>query len=171
MIKVSKTNLKGVLQIVPGIFKDFRGQFAETYNEELYRKNGIKVKFVQDDISISKKNVLRGIHSDSKAWKLVSCIYGKIYVVIVNCDEKSRDFGKWQSFIISEKDKQQILIPPKYGCVHLVLSREAIFTYKQSEYYNSKRQCTYKWNDPRFKIKWPIKKPTLSKRDKMGYYV
>jgi dTDP-4-dehydrorhamnose 3,5-epimerase len=171
MIKIVQTKLKEVLQIFPYIFKDRRGQFIEIYNEALYKKNGIKMKFVQDDISISKKNVLRGIHSDSKSWKLVSCIYGKLYVVIVNCNEKSKDFGKWQSFIISEKDKQQILIPPKYGCVHLVLSKKAIFSYKQSEYYDPKRQFTYKWSDPRFKIKWPIKKLVLSKRDKAGHYV
>ena len=171
MIKVSKTNLKGVLQIFPDIFKDFRGQFVETYNEELYKKNGINVKFTQDDISFSKKNVLRGIHSDSNAWKLVSCISGKIYVVIVNCDEKSKDFGKWQSFILSEEDKSQILIPPKYGCGQLVLSKKAIFSYKQSAYYDPKRQSTYKWNDPRFKIQWPIKNPILSERDKAGHYI
>ena len=170
MIKVSKTKLKGVLQICPYIFKDRRGQFVETHNEALYRKKGINVKFVQDDISISRKNVLRGIHVDNKAWKLVSCLFGKLYVVIVNCNEKSRDFGKWQSFLLSDKDKEQILIPPEYGCAHLVLSREAIFTYKQSEYYNPKRQSTYKWDDPRFKIKWPIKNPILSERDKLGYY-
>ena len=171
MIKVSKTKLKGVLQICPYIFKDRRGQFVETYNEELYKKKGINVKFVQDDISISKKNVLRGIHSDSKAWKLVSCISGKIYVAIVNCDEESKDFGKWQGFLLSGKNKKQILIPPKCGCSYLVLSETAVFTYKQSEYYNPKRQSTYKWNDPKFKIKWPTKNPILSKRDKLGHYV
>jgi len=171
MIKVLKTNLKGVLQIFPDIFGDLRGQFVETYNEELYRKKGINVKFVQDDISISRKNVLRGIHVDNKAWKLVSCLFGKLYVVIVNCNEKSRDFGKWQGFLLSEEDKSQILIPPKYGCGQLVLSKKAIFTYKQSEYYNPKRQSTYKWNDSRFKIKWPIKNPILSERDKSGHYV
>ena len=171
MIKVLKTNLKGVLQIFPDIFGDLRGQFVETYNEELYRKKGINVKFVQDDISISKKNVLRGIHKDSKAWKLVSCIFGKLYVVVVNCDEESKDFGKWQSFLLSNKDKKQILIPPKYGCAHLVLSKKANFSYKQSEYYNPKCQATYLWNDSRFKIKWPIKNPILSERDKVGHYV
>lgn len=171
MIQVSKTKLKGVLEIQPSIFADFRGQFVGTYNERIYKKRGIKIKFVEDDISISKKNVLRGIHVDSKAWKLVSCILGKIYVVIVNCDEKSKDFGKWQRFLLSEKNKKQILIPPKYGCVHLVLSKKAIFTYKQSEYYNPKRQSTYLWNDQRFKIKWPIKNPILSERDKAGHYI
>jgi dTDP-4-dehydrorhamnose 3,5-epimerase len=171
MPKISKTRLKRVLQISPGIFRDFRGEFVETYNEKSYRKQRIKIKFVEDDISISSRNILRGIHSDSKAWKLVSCIFGKIYVAIVNCNEKSNDFGKWQGFYLSEKDKKQILVPPKYGCSYLVLSNKAIFTYKQSEYFDPKRQGTFKWNDPRFKIKWPIKKPILSERDKVGYYV
>lgn len=168
MIKTSKTKLKGVLQISPNIFKDFRGQFVGTYDEELYKKNGINIRFVEDDISISKKNVLRGIHSDSKAWKLVSCIFGEIYVAIVNCNEESKDFGQWQGFLLSDKDKKQILIPPKYGCSYLVLTKESIFTYKQSEYYDLKRQSTYKWNDSRFKIQWSIKNPILSERDKLG---
>ena len=171
MIKSKKTKLKEVLEIIPYVFKDYRGEFVETYNEKLYKENGINIKFVEDDVSISKKNVLRGIHSDSKAWKLVSCIHGRIYLVIVSCDEKSKDFGKWQKFLLAGKDKKQILIPPKYGCSFLVLSKEAFFTYKQSEYYDIKRQATYKWNDPRFKIKWPVKNPIFSERDELGYYV
>jgi len=171
MIKITRTNLKGVLQIYPYVFKDHRGEFIETYNVDLYKKKGIKIRFVQDDISISKRGVLRGIHSDNKAWKLISCIYGKMYVVVVNCNEKSRLFGKWQSFNLSGDSNVQILIPPKYGCSFLVLSKEAIFTYKQSEYYDPKRQCTYKWNDLRFKIKWPLKNVVLSKRDKIGHYI
>ena len=171
MIKVLKTKLKGVLQIFPGIFKDFRGQFIETYNEELYKKNGINVRFVQDDISVSTKNVLRGIHGDNKTWKLLSCLYGKLYFVVVNCDEDSKDFGEWQSFILSDVNRQQILVPPKYGNAYLVLSKKAIFSYKQSTYYDPKRQFSYKWNDSRFKIKWPIKNPILSERDKRGRYI
>ena len=171
MFKVKKTKLKNALQIFPTVFKDFRGEFVETYNQSFCLKNGIKIKFVEDDISVSKKNVLRGIHSDNKAWKLVSCVYGKIYLVIVNCDEKSKQFGKWQGFVISDKNRFQILLPPNHGCSHLVLSEKAVFTYKQSEYYDLKRQKTYKWNDPRFNINWPIKKPILSKRDKLGYCV
>lgn len=165
MIKYTKTKLKGVLEIQPSIFKDFRGQFVETYNKKLYGKVGIKIHFVEDDISISKQRVLRGIHSDNAAWKLVSCILGKLYVVIVDCNPKSKNFGKWQEFHLSERDKKQILIPPHYGCAYLVLSKKAIFTYKQSEYYDLRRQATYKWNDSRFKIKWPIKNPIVSQRD------
>lgn len=172
MIKISKKKLKGVLEILPYIFKDFRGQFVETYNEKLYRKNGIKIRFVEDDISVSRKNVLRGIHGYlDKTWRLVSCLYGKIYFVVVNCKENSKDFGKWQSFILSDKKREQILVPPGYGMAYFVLSDWTVFHYKQSTYYDSKKQFTYKWNDPRFKIKWPIKNPILSKRDKLGHYV
>lgn len=170
MIKVSKTKLKGVLEIRPSIFKDHRGQFVETYNKELYRRNGIKVDFVQDDIALSLKNVLRGIHGDNETWKLLSCLYGKMYWVAVNCNKKSKDFGKWQSFILSNKNRKQILLPPKYGNAYLVLSEKAIFSYKQSTYYDIGRQFSYKWDDPKFNIKWPVKNPILSKRDKLGHY-
>jgi len=171
MIKVLKTNLAGVLQIFPDIFEDFRGQFLETYNEKLYKKDGINIEFIQDDIAVSKKNVLRGIHGDNETWKLVSCLYGKLYFVVINCDKDCKDFGKWQSFILSDKNRQQILVPPKHGNAYLVLSEKAIFSYKQSTYYNPKGQFSYKWNDPKFNIKWPIKNPILSERDKLGHYV
>lgn len=171
MIRVSQTNLKGVLQIVPDIFKDFRGQFVETYNKKLYKENGIDVPFVQDDISFSKKDILRGIHGDNETWKLVSCLYGTLYFVVVNCDEGSRDFGKWQSFILSDENRLQIFIPPKHGNAYLVQSKEGIFSYKQSTYFVHGRQFSYRWNDPRFSIKWPITNPLLSERDALGRYV
>jgi len=171
MIKVSKTNLEGVLLIKPEIFKDIRGEFVETYNEELYRKEGIDVKFIQDDIAISAKNVLRGIHGDNKTWKLLSCLYGRLYFVVVNCNKDSDNFGRWQSFILSDVNRLQVLVPPKYGNTYLVLSKQAIFHYKQSTYYDPKSQFSYKWNSSRFKIQWPIKNPILSQRDKAGHYV
>lgn len=166
MIKVSKTNLDKVLLITPDIFEDFRGQYVETYNEKLYWAKGIDVKFVQDDIAVSFKNVLRGIHGDLETWKLISCLYGEIFVAVVNCDVDSKEFGKWQSFILSDKNRQQVLIPPKHGNSYLTLSDLSVFHYKQSTYYNPTGQFTYKWNDPRFKIPWPIKNPILSQRDK-----
>jgi len=168
MIGVSRTELEGVLLIKPYIFEDHRGQFVETYNEESYRKNGIDVEFVQDDISISSKNVLRGIHGDSQTHKLLSCLHGKLYFVVVNCDTESTDFGKWQSFILSDTSRMQVLVPPKYGNAYLVLSDEAVFHYKQSTYYDRKKQFTYKWNDSRFNIWWPIENPILSQRDAEG---
>lgn len=172
-MEVLKTKLKGVLLIKPDIFEDHRGFYVQTYNEEMYKKNGINIDFVQDDISISSKNVLRGIHGDSKTWKLISCFKGRIYVVIINCDKDSEKFGKWQSFVLSDTNRYQVLVPPMFGVSHLVLSNEAIFYYKQSTYYNPSvlKQFTYKWNEPIFNILWPIKNPILSQRDEEGHYV
>jgi dTDP-4-dehydrorhamnose 3,5-epimerase len=166
MIEVSKTDLNGVFLIKPGIFEDHRGEYIETYNEELYKKQGINVKFVQDDISVSTRNVLRGIHGDDQTWKLISCLYGRFYLVVVNCDTESKDFGKWQSFVLSDRNRLQVLVPPKYGNAHLVLNDMSIFHYKQSTYYDRSKQFTYKWNDPELNIWWPTENPILSQRDK-----
>ena len=166
MIEVSKTKLDGVLLIKPYIFKDHRGEFIETYNEKMYREKGIDIKFVQDDICVSKKNVLRGIHGDAETWKLLSCDYGKLYFVVVNCDQDSTNFGKWQHFELSDVTRFQVLVPPKYGNAYLVLSDTGVFHYKQSSYYNRAGQFSYKWNDPRFNIQWPVRNPILSERDK-----
>ena len=165
-MKIAKTKLDNVLIIEPDVFRDLRGQNVKIYNQALYQKNGINVKFIGDDFSVSKKNVLRGIHGDDKTWKLISCLSGKFYLVVVNCDDSSKDFGKWQSFILSDKNRLQVLVPPKYGNAHLIQSSKAIFYYKQSVYYNQSKQFTYRWDDTLFKIKWPIKKPILSERDK-----
>jgi len=168
MIEILKTNLEGVLLIKPFVFEDHRGEYVETYNEQLYRDNGINVKFVQDDISVSSKHVLRGIHGDAETYKLISCLYGKFYLVVVNCDKQSKDFSKWQSFVLSNKNRLQVLVPPKYGNAHLVLSNMTIFHYKQSTYYDRTKQFTYKWDDPQLNIRWPIKNPILSQRDETG---
>ncbi len=166
MIEVQKTNLDGVLLIKPYIFEDFRGQFVETWNEKMYKDNGIDIKYVQDDLSISTKNVLRGIHGDQVTYKLLSCLHGKLYFVVVNCDTESNNFGKWQSFILSDVNRHQVLVPPKFGNAYLVLSDIAIFCYKQSTYYDRGKQFTYKWNDPKLNIYWPIDNPILSERDR-----
>ena len=170
-MQVTKTKLDGVLLIKLDVFEDFRGQYVETYNEEFCRNNGIDVKFVQDDISVSSRHVLRGIHGDAETWKLVSCLYGKFYLVVVNCDKESKDFGKWQGFTLSDVNRHQVLIPPRHGNGHVVLSEQAIFHYKQNTYYNPKGQFTYLWNDPQLKIWWPIKNPILSQRDEFGRFV
>ncbi len=170
-MEISEAKLDGVLMIRPDIFEDHRGEYVETYNELLYNKNGINIKFVQDDISVSVRHVLRGIHGDSETWKLISCLSGKFYLVVVNCNQESKDFGKWQSFVLSDKNRLQVLIPPRHGNGHLILSDSAIFHYKQSSYYDPSRQFTYKWDDPALNIWWPVKHPVLSMRDEVGHYV
>jgi len=168
---VEKTKLNGVLLIKLEVFEDHRGCYIETYNEDVYKKNGIGVKFVQDDISVSKKNVLRGIHGDRKTWKLISCLKGEFYLVLINNDENSTQYMQQASFTLSEQNRIQILVPPRFGIGHLVISKRAIFHYKQSTYYNPKEQFTIVWNDPKYKIFWPSKNPILSKRDELGHFV
>ena len=170
-MKVEKTKLDGVLKIRLDAFKDFRGYYIETYNEDLYKKNGIHIKFVQDDISVSHNNVLRGIHGDKNTWKLISCLEGEFYLVVINNDNKSDQFKQWESFLLSEENRIQILVPPKFGNGHYVLSERAIFHYKQNTYYNPSGQFTILWNDSNYQIDWPCKNPIISKRDELGYFV
>ena len=165
-MEVKRTKQKGVLLVTPPtVFEDFRGSYVETYNEALYKEAGIAVKFVQDDISVSTRNVLRGIHGDGETWKLISCLFGKFYLVVVNWDNSSSEYKSWQSFVLSDQNRLQVLVPPKFGNGHLVLSDQAIFQYKQNTYYNRAGQFTLLWNDPDLKIWWPEKSPILSQRD------
>ncbi len=164
MIKIEDTTLEGVKAITLSVFEDFRGEYVETWNKDDYKVLG-DIDFIQDDISVSSKHVLRGIHGDGRTSKLVSCLYGKFYLVVVNCDTESPEFGKWEGFTLSDRNRLQILIPPKHGNGHLVLSDTAIFHYKQNSNYDRASQFTYKWNNKKFDIWWPTYTPILSQRD------
>jgi dTDP-4-dehydrorhamnose 3,5-epimerase len=169
--RVEATRLPGVKLLTPESFEDHRGEYVETYNEQAYRAAGIEVRFVQDDYSWSVRHVLRGLHGDAKTWKLVFCPHGRFYLVVLCCDERSPDYGKWESFVLSDRNKKQVLIPPGYGTGHLVLSARAVFAYKQSEYYDPRSQFSLRWDDPRFGIWWPVRDPMLSRRDELGRYM
>ncbi|MCA9421784.1 MAG: dTDP-4-dehydrorhamnose 3,5-epimerase family protein [Nitrospira sp.] len=165
-LEVFSCRLDGVRLVTPPtIFEDFRGTYVETFNEDLYRQAGIDMQFVQDDISVSGRNVLRGIHGDQETWKLVSCLWGKFYLVVVNWDPMSPQYRQWESFTLSDHNRRQVLIPPKFGNAHLVLSNQAIFHYKQTTNYNREGQFTVLWNDPTLGIWWPVKQPIVSQRD------
>ena len=165
-MNVEKTALDGVLLITPPtLFQDWRGEYVETYNEQLYREHGIDVPFVQDDISVSDKHVLRGLHGDATTWKLISCLHGKFYLVVVNNDPDSSQYRRWTSFVLSDTNRKQVLIPPKFGNGHLVLSDKAIFHYKQNTYYDRAGQFTLLWDDPELGLWWPVPNPLVSRRD------
>ena len=167
-MNIEKNKLDGVLKITLDSFQDHRGYYIETYNKKLYQQHGIDIKFVQDDISVSKKDVLRGIHGDRETWKLISCLEGQFFLIVINNNKNSDQYRQWSSFTLSEKNRIQILIPPKFGNGHVVLSDRAIFHYKQSTYYKPDGQFTIHWNDPTNNIQWPIENPILSKRDEIG---
>jgi len=162
-MQVSKARLKGVKLIFLDVFEDHRGRYLELFNERWFIENVADISFVQDDGSISRKNVLRGIHGDNETYKLISCLYGAIYLVIVDVQEQL-----WQSFTLNGDGGQQVLVPPGDGVAHLVLSDWAVFHYKQSTYYHPEKQFTYRYDDSRFGIWWPTDNPILSERDKGG---
>lgn len=165
-LKIEKTKLNQVLIINPLTnFEDFRGKHLETYNFLIYNQEGIEQNFIQDNFSYSSQNVLRGIHGDFRTWKLVSCISGSVYLLVVNNDINSSQYKKWESFTLTAENYRQILIPPKFGNGHLVTSKNAIFHYKQSTNYDRDSQFTIYWNDPNYNFIWPIDNPITSVRD------
>jgi len=169
---LKKSKKLGLNIIFPsGNFKDNRGLYLESYNKKKY-KSLFNLDFVEDDFSINKKNVFKGIHGDKKTWKLVSCVYGECEAIIVNCDKKSQKYKIWEKFILSSKNYFQILIPPNYGNSFLVLSNFAVYHYKQTEYYSgANKQFTFNYKDPAFKIKLSFKRPIVSERDNKANFL
>ena len=162
--------LKDVYIIRPGISKDIRGNiwtsFIKKDIEALLPEN---LYFKHDKFSESKKNVLRGIHGDKKSWKLVTCVFGDIYQVVVDCREESSTFNQYESFNINALNQISVLIPPRFGNAYYVKSENGVYHYKlayEGEYIDANEQFSYKWNDPAFNIKWPTNNPILSERDK-----
>ena len=154
-----------VKKLINSSFNDYRGYYWTSWKKGVIKN----IEFKHDKFSLSKKNVLRGLHGDRKTWKLVSCPYGKFILVVVDCVKKSKNYLKWKSWIVSQKNGVQILIPPNYANGHLCLSDQCLFHYKlayKGSYLDAQSQFSLKWNDPKLNINWRIKKPILSNRDK-----
>ena len=152
----------------PSIFCDYRGSIWSSFTKEIQNEIPNELSFTHDKFSKSSKNVLRGIHGDTKSWKLVTCVYGSIQQVVVNYKTGSKNFLKYDSFQINEKNQICVLIPPNYGNAYLVLSKNAIYHYKlaySGAYIDADKQFSIRWDDPRINIVWKTRKPILSKRD------
>jgi len=171
------STLREVKIVNPSTYYEYRGSISTLYHSEYYdrllpaldRNNG--VSFKHDRYSKSSKGVLRGLHWDDKTWKMVSCIHGKIYLVVVDVRPYSTTWGKWESFILSPETNIQVLIPPGFANGHYVMEDDSIFYYKlayEGDYNDVSEQKTYKWNNKKFKIDWPVDNPILSKRDENG---
>ena len=157
--------LKEIKYFSADYFKDFRGEIWTNWSND-YFKN---IKFNLDKFTYSKKNVLRGFHSDQKSWKLVTCLKGEILNVIVDYRKDSKNYLKYTAYTINEKNKISLLIHPMFLNSWLCLSKNCLYQYKYSfkgKYSDIHEQISIKWNDERIKFNWPIKKPILSKRDK-----
>jgi len=168
-VKVDKTKLSGVLIIKPKILIDDRGFFKETFQIDRYNEIGINLPFVQDNYSRSQFGVLRGLHLQKShpQGKLVSCISGSIYDVVVDINPSSITFGTYVGVELSEKNHLQLWIPPGYAHGFCVLSKNADIYYKCTDFYFPNDEDGLIWNDTEVAIDWPIKLPLLSDKDKL----
>ena len=169
-MRIIPTKLSGVFLIEPDIHEDLRGKNFMTWHSEKY--SWLETNFVEHNIFTAKKNVLSGIHYSPLCTKLYQCLYGIAHYILVNCDNNDKEFGKWGSFILSDENRFQLFKPPKYGTGFVAISNYVIIYVMQSEYYNpgNPNQVTFRYDDPRFNIRWPIENPILSERDEMGNY-
>jgi dTDP-4-dehydrorhamnose 3,5-epimerase len=172
-MKVIEAKLKGILIVEFDIFKDSRGYFSETYSVKRYKDHGINVNFVQDNISLSKKGTLRGLHYQAppKAQaKLCQVIMGRVIDVAVDIRTGSPTFGQHLSYELSDENHTQIFIPAGFAHGFTVLSDEAIFNYKCSEFYSKEHEKAIRFDDPDLKINWVIEDPIVSDKDRNAKY-
>ena len=165
-MKVLNTKFNG-LKTIEGIkFGDSRGYFRETFSEKLFKKK----RFIFWCMSKSKKNVLRGMHQQTKKsqTKFISVVKGKILDVVIDCRPKSKNFGKHFKTVLSEKNCTSLLIPAGFAHGFLALDKENIVFYGNDNYRSANSEVTISWNDPSVKIKWPGGKKIISNKDKSG---
>jgi len=163
-MKLLKTEIPGPLFIKSQIFKDKRGYLRETFRNNLLNK----IKFPFDVMSFSKKNVLRGLHiqTNKSQAKIITVTHGKIFDVAVDLRKNSKNFGKYIGVIISDQSDFSFYIPEGFAHGFMCLSKTCTINYKCSNYRDAKSEKTLNWNDKTVNIKWPIKKPILSVKDK-----
>jgi dTDP-4-dehydrorhamnose 3,5-epimerase len=167
---IRQTDLPGVLLIEPKVFGDERGYFLETWSAERYEAEGVSARFVQDNVSKSRRGTLRGLHLQNphSQGKLVHVVTGEVFDVAVDVRVGSPGFGRFFGTTLSEANKRQLYIPPGFAHGFCVTSEEAIFAYKCTESYHPEAELTIAHDDPALGIPWPISEPTLSKKDMAG---
>lgn len=168
-MKVVETAIPGLLIIEPKVFGDERGFFMETYRVNRYQALGVPTPFVQDNLSYSRKGVLRGLHIQHPGaqGKLVQVLVGEVYDVAVDLRRGSPTFGRWVGEILSGDNKRQLWIPPGFAHGFLVTSDSALFFYKNTDYYSPDTEFSVRWDDPEIGIDWPLagRLPELSAKD------
>ena len=166
-MKHLKFNIEGLIYIQPKVYGDSRGWFYESWNKEAYREIGIEEDFVQDNFSLSAKDVIRGLHYQKPytQGKLVSVIQGEVWDVVVDLRKDSPTLGIWQGFSLTAKNKEQLYIPKGFAHGFCVLSDSAIFHYKCTDKYAPECEYGIIWNDPTLNIPWPTKNPIVSEKD------
>ena len=166
---VHETALPGVLLIEPTVYGDERGFFLERFHTERYRERaGITLPFVQDNHSRSRRGTLRGLHFQVRhpQGKLVECVHGSVYDVVVDVRAGSPTFGRWHGVELSDVNHWQLWVPPGFAHGFCVLSEEADFLYKCTDVYRPDDEGGMRWDDPDLGIAWPIDEPLLSAKDR-----
>ena len=168
----NKTKIDGVYIIETKVFGDNRGYFTETYNKEQFDEAGLNMTFVQDNESKSSKGVLRGLHFQKKhsQGKLVRATKGEVFDVAVDLRTGSPTYGHWEGVVLNDENKKQFYIPEGFAHGFLVLSDEAVFNYKCTNFYAPEYDGGVMWNDPDINIEWPldvIENILLSEKDKV----
>ncbi len=169
--KFINTKIKDLYIIEPNVFGDSRGYFMESYNKQHFDEAGLTMTFVQDNESKSSKGVLRGLHFQTKhtQGKLVRVTKGEVFDVAVDLRKGSPTYGQWEGVILSEENKRQFYVPEGFAHGFLVLSDEAVFNYKCTDFYCPEADGGVMWNDPDIGIEWPlegIENVLLSEKDK-----
>ncbi len=174
-MKVTPTNLPEVLLIEPQVFGDERGFFFESWNQRLLDERvGAPLRFVQDNHSLSRRGVLRGLHYQltQAQGKLVRVVQGQVFDVAVDLRRSSPSFGQWAGVLLTAETQQQLWIPPGFAHGFLVLSDTAEFLYKTTDYYAPDAERCLAWDDPQLGVRWPLAEvggtPSLSAKDAQG---
>lgn len=159
--------LPDIVIIEPTLFQDQRGFFTEMYHQEKFFKAGIRENFVQDNLSRSKKGTLRGLHYQvvRPQGKIVWVLSGEVFDVAVDIRRGSPTFGKWVATILSDANRKGVYIPPNFAHGFCVISEQADFYYKCTDFYSPAHERCIRWNDPDLAIEWPTKDPLLSEKD------
>ncbi len=169
-MNVLNCHIPGLLIIEPKVFGDTRGFFLETWNRRRYGEAGLDVDFVQDNVSFSRRGILRGLHfqNPKPQGKLLQVLQGEVFDVAVDIRRSSPTFGKWHGLVLSGENKTQFYIPAGFAHGFVVLSETALFQYKCTELYSPQDEMAIRWDDPDLGIQWPLKEPLLSDRDAKG---
>jgi dTDP-4-dehydrorhamnose 3,5-epimerase len=169
-MKVTSGRLDGTFVIEPKVFGDERGYFLETWNRERYGAQGLSADFVQDNLSFSRRGIVRGLHfqSPNPQGKLVQVLHGEVFDVVVDLRRSSRTFAQWEGIHLSSENKRQFYVPPGFAHGFAALSESALFHYKCSSPYSPADELTLLWNDPDLGIAWPVESPILSEKDRKG---
>lgn len=170
-MKIIETNIKDVLIIEPKIFFDERGYFFESFNEDSFLKAGVQSKYLQDNISKSSKNTLRGLHFQIAPFaqgKLIKVLRGAVQDIAVDLRTASPTFGQYAEVVLSEENHRMLYIPPGFAHGFLTLEEDTIFSYKCTALYNKDAERAILWNDPSLNIKWKTNNPIISQKDLLG---